>query len=104
MIARVWKGWTNKEDADSYEELLRGTVYPGFRSIPGYIDGYILRHEKENETEFVTINMFESMEAVKAFAGEAYETPVFEPEARRLLNRVEPIAHHYEVKESPAKK
>lgn len=101
VIARIWKGWTEKQDADEYEGLLRGTVYPGFRSIPGYIDGYILRQEKENETEFVTINMFDSIEAVKAFAGEEYETPVFEPEARRLLSKVEQVARHYEVKKSP---
>jgi hypothetical protein len=52
-------------------------------------------------TEYVTVNFFESLEAVKGFAGAAYETPVFEPEARRLLSRVEPVARHYDVRESP---
>ncbi len=104
MIARIWKGWTKKEDADAYEALLQGTIYPGFRTIPGYIDGYILRHDRADEAEFVTINLFESVEAVKAFAGEDYETPVIEPEARRLLSKVEPVARHYDVKKSPANK
>lgn len=101
MIARVWKGWTKAEDADAYEKLLKEVVYPGLRTINGYRGGYILRQELEHETEFVTVNLFESLDAVKAFAGPDYETPVFEPEARRLLSKVEPIARHYEVKQAP---
>lgn len=103
MIARVWKGWASVEDADSYERLLREVVYPGLRKLNGYGGGYILRRDDGEETEFVTVNFFDSVEAVKAFAGEDYEIPVFEPEARRLLSRVEPVAHHYDVRESPEK-
>ena len=101
MIARVWKGWTRIENADAYEKLLKEVVYPALRKINGYQGGYILRQEGSEETEFVTVNLFESLDAVQAFAGPEYETPVFEPEARRLLSRVEPIARHYEVKEAP---
>ena len=101
MIARVWKGWTKAEDADAYEKLLREVVYPGIQTIKGYLGGYILRHEAKNETEFVTVNLFESLDAVKAFAGPDYEVPVFEPEARRLLSKVEPIARHYDVRKTP---
>jgi heme-degrading monooxygenase HmoA len=101
MIARVWKGWTRIENADAYERLLREVVYPGLQSINGYQGGYILRQDGEEEAEFVTVNLFESLDAVKAFAGSDYEAPVFEPEARRLLSRVEPIARHYEVKQAP---
>jgi heme-degrading monooxygenase HmoA len=101
MIARVWRGWTKAEDANAYERLLREVVYPGLKGIPGYQGGYILRQEGPNETEFVTVNLFESLDAVKAFAGPEYERPVFEPEARRLLSKVEPIARHYDVKQAP---
>src|SRR5947209_1482444 len=100
MIARMWKGWTTPENADAYEKLLQEVVYPGLQQINGYRGGYILRQELEHETEFVTVNFFESFDAVKAFAGDDYETPVFEPEARVLLSKVEPIAHHYDVKRS----
>jgi hypothetical protein len=44
------------------------------------------------------MNLFESIEAVKRFAGLDYDEPVFEPEARRLLSKVESIARHYDVK------
>jgi heme-degrading monooxygenase HmoA len=101
MIARVWRGWTKAEDADAYERLLKEVVYPQLYTIVGYCGGYVLRQEKGEETEFVTVNLFESLDAVKAFAGDDYETPVFEPEARRLLAKVEPIARHYDVKEAP---
>ena len=101
MIARVWRGWTNAENADAYERLLKEVVYPGLQDIDGYRGGYILRQHDQEEVEFVTVNLFESLEGVKAFAGSDYEVPVFEPEARRFLSRVEPVARHYEVKKSP---
>ena len=101
MIARVWKGWTKTENADAYEKLLREVVYPELKTIEGYIGGYILRHDNKEESEFVTINLFESIESVKKFAGSDYDIPVFEPEARRLLSMVEPIARHYDVINTP---
>jgi heme-degrading monooxygenase HmoA len=101
MIARVWRGWTKPENADAYEKLLREVVYPGLERINGYQGGYILRQDGKDETEFVTVNLFASLDAVKAFAGAEYDTPVFESEARRLLSKVEPIARHYEVKKAP---
>ena len=101
MIARIWRGWTTAEHADAYEKLLRDVVYPGLQNIKGYQGGYIFRQDSKDETEFVAVNLFDSLDAVKAFAGPEYEVPVFEPEARRLLSRVEPIARHYDVKKAP---
>lgn len=100
MIARHWRGWTRPENADAYEALLRTQVLPGLAEIAGYRGGYILRSDGAGEVEFVVINLFESLQAVRAFAGPDYSTPVFEPEARLLLSRVEPIAYHYEVREN----
>ncbi|QBD74972.1 antibiotic biosynthesis monooxygenase [Ktedonosporobacter rubrisoli] len=101
MIARLWKGWTTLENADAYESLLRETVLPGLQHINGYRGGYIMRQDGNEEVEFAVLNLFESLEAVKTFAGPDYTVPVFEPEARRLLAKVEPIARHYEVKSAP---
>ena len=101
MIARVWKGWTQAENVDPYEKLLQEVVYPGLQKINGYHGGYIFRQDGKDETEFVAVNLFESLDAVKAFAGLDYDIPVFEPEARRLLSKVEPIARHYDVKKAP---
>ncbi|HEY7095021.1 MAG TPA: hypothetical protein VH393_17695 [Ktedonobacterales bacterium] len=101
MIARLWKGWTTPENADAYEKLLRETVLPGLRQIAGYCGGYILRQDGDEEVEFAVLNLFDSLDAVRAFAGPDYAIPVFEPEARQLLSKVEPIACHYEVKTTP---
>ena len=98
MIARVWRGWTSIENADAYERLLRERVLPGLQRIDGYRGGYILRQDGNDEVEFVVMNLFDSLEAVRAFAGPDYTVPVFELEARRLLAKVEPLARHYEVK------
>jgi heme-degrading monooxygenase HmoA len=101
MIARLWRGWTSNENADAYEKLLREQVLPGLRQIDGYRGGYILRQGGNGEVEFVVMNLFESLEAVRAFAGPDYTVPVFEPEAKQLLSKVEPLARHYEVKTTP---
>jgi hypothetical protein len=98
MIARHWRGWTKTADADAYERLLREIVLPELGKIAGYRGGYVLRKDGLEEAEFVVLNLFESLEAVKQFAGDEYEVPVFEPEAKRLLSRIEPMAVHYEVK------
>ncbi len=104
MIARVWRGWTAPEHADAYEKLLSKRVLPGLRRIEGYGGGYIFRQDGKDEVEFVVVNFFESLDAVQAFAGPDYTVPVFEPEARRLLSKVEPIARHYDVKMTTVKK
>jgi heme-degrading monooxygenase HmoA len=98
MIARHWRGWTKPERADGYEEFLKMKVLPGLREIEGYCGGYILRKDGADETEFVVINLFESLNAVKQFAGPNYTVAVFEPEAKAFLSRIENFATHYEVR------
>jgi heme-degrading monooxygenase HmoA len=101
MIARVWKGWTTPENADAYEKFVRGSVLPELEHIEGFRGGYILRMSVDDEVEFMVMTMFESIDAVRAFAGDDYTVPVIEPEARQLLSRAESIARHYDVKLAP---
>jgi heme-degrading monooxygenase HmoA len=98
MIARHWRGWTKPQDAEAYERLLKEKVLPSLSAIQGYKGGYILRDDGQQESEFVVINLFDSLDSVKRFAGPNYATPVFEPEAKRLLVRFESTAAHYEVR------
>jgi heme-degrading monooxygenase HmoA len=98
MIARHWRGWTKSQDAAAYESLLRDKVLPGLKNVDGYRGGYVLRTHADEEVEFVVVNFFDSLEAVRRFAGPNYSTPVFEPEARSLLSRIETVAVHYEVR------
>ena len=92
LIARHWRGWTKVQDTDAYENLLKQTVFASLSSIEDYMGGYILRNNGPQEVEFVVINLFDSLDGVKRFAGPDYSTPVFELEAKRLLCRIEPVA------------
>jgi hypothetical protein len=98
MIARHWRGWTEIQNADAYEAFLKSKVLPGLKAIEGYRGGYLLRADGPHEVEFVVVNLFDSIEAVKRFAGPDYAVAVFEPEAKKLLARIEPLAVHYEVR------
>jgi hypothetical protein len=100
MIARHWRGWTEVQDADAYERLLKEKVLPSLRNVEGYRGGYILGSDGRREVEFLVLNLFDSLEAVKRFTGPVYAVPVFEPEAKRLLSKIEPVAMHYEVRAS----
>lgn len=101
MIARMWHGWTKLPDADSYENLLRNEMFPSMRRIVGFEGAYLLRRNSADEVEFVTVTMFTSLDAVRRFAGEDYETAVLHPQAARLLSRYDPKSVHYEIAITP---
>jgi heme-degrading monooxygenase HmoA len=98
MIGRLWRGWTAPENADAYEQLLRSQILPGIQRIPGYRGAQLLRRDANGEVEFVTLTLFDSLDAVRAFAGEDYEVAVVLPEAERLLTRFDERSTHYEVR------
>jgi heme-degrading monooxygenase HmoA len=97
VIGRIWRGWTTSEDADAYEDFLRTTMFPSIHEVPGFLGADLLRRDDGDEVAFVTITRFESLESVRAFAGDDYERAVIEPEARRLLARNDERSEHFEV-------
>jgi antibiotic biosynthesis monooxygenase (ABM) superfamily enzyme len=97
MITRVWRGWTLPGNADAYETFLTRELFPSMRSIPGFRDADVLRRDDGDEVAFVTLTRFDSLDAIRAFAGEEYEKPVLEPQALELLSRYEERALHYET-------
>jgi heme-degrading monooxygenase HmoA len=100
MIGRLWHGWTTKENAKAYETFLRGEVLPGIHHrVPGFRGARVLRRETADEVEFVTLTLFDTLEAVRAFAGEDHERAVVPAEARGLLARFDERSVHYEVVE-----
>jgi heme-degrading monooxygenase HmoA len=101
MISRVWHGWTTRENADAYQKLLRETVLPEIHRVRGFKGAQVLRRDVNNldessEVEFLVITQFDSIDAVKGFAGTDYEVAVIEPAARKLLSRFDARAAHYE--------
>jgi heme-degrading monooxygenase HmoA len=92
MIARLWRGWTASESADSYERMLREDVLPGVSALEGYRGSYILRSDENQKTAFVIVTLFESE---PPFSGGN------DTESRQLLSLFESTASHYEVKMIP---
>ena len=101
MISRIWHGWTSVENADAYEELLRTTILPGIHRVAGYQGAYLLRRDVENGVEFVTITLWESMDAVRLFAGDEHAVAVVPPAARALLARFDQTSQHYQTIMTP---
>ena len=97
MITRLWRGWTVRADADAYERFLLTQLFPSMREIAGFACADVLRRPDGDEVAFVTLTRFQSLESIRAFAGEDYEVPVLEPEARALLSRYDDRAQHFET-------
>jgi heme-degrading monooxygenase HmoA len=97
VIARLWHGWTSRQDADAYERFLHDVMFPSIHRVGGFLGAELLRRDLDDEVAFVTITRFESLDAVRAFAGDDYERAVVEPEARQLLSRFDERSEHYEI-------
>jgi heme-degrading monooxygenase HmoA len=100
MISRIWHGWTTPGNAELYEALLKEEIFAGIqdRQIEGFRGIQLLRRAVEEEVEFVTIMWFDSLDAVREFAGEDHEVAVVPEKARALLSRFDGRSQHYEVK------
>lgn len=98
MIVRIWRGWAaNSARADLYEEFLRSIFLPSIHSIKGYRGADVLRRTiAGGEVEFTTLTQFESLEAIRAFAGEDYEAAHVAQRARELLSRFDARCQHFE--------
>ena len=98
MIARIWHGWTKRADAKVYEEMLRNEIFPSIaaRNIKGYRGADLFIREDGDEVEFVTFLRFDSMDAVREFAGADEGKPVIFPKAETLIARME-HARHYRI-------
>ena len=103
MINRIWHGWTSRQNADAYESLLRGEIFKAIdhREIRGYHGIHLLRRDVPEGVEFVTVMWFDSLDAVKAFAGEDFEAAVVPPSAQELLSRFDARSAHYNVLVAP---
>ena len=97
MIARIWRGQATSANADAYYHHVTTTVFPALTSIPGYRGAYLLRRETDGQVEFLAVTLWESLEAVRAFAGEDAEVAVVEPEARAVLSDFDEFVRHYEL-------
>ena len=99
MIARIWRGAVRAADADEYAAYMRQTGVAAYLSTAGNRGAWMLRRDVADRTEFVMFTLWDSLEAVKAFAGDDYERAVFYPEDDRYLIERDVRSSHYEVEE-----
>jgi heme-degrading monooxygenase HmoA len=97
VIARTWKGAVRRQDGDAYARYMESTGVAGYAATPGNRGVWMLRRDLEERSEFLMFTLWTSVDAVKAFAGEDYETAVFYPEDERFLVEREDTATHYVV-------
>jgi Antibiotic biosynthesis monooxygenase. len=97
MIVRTWRGWTRAADAAEYERYLLRTGFAEYRATPGNAGVYLTRRDQGDRVEFLLISLWESWDAVRAFAGDDPGQAVFYPEDDRFLVDRETTVEHYEV-------
>jgi heme-degrading monooxygenase HmoA len=100
VIARIWRGAVRPQDADEYVAYIEGTGMAEYRRTPGNRGAWMLRREAGELTEIIT-SFWDSLGAVRAFAGDDYGTAVFYPEDDRFLVERDLTCSHYEVSASP---
>jgi heme-degrading monooxygenase HmoA len=97
MIARVWRGITLREKADDYLAYLQETGLRDYAKTAGNQGVTVLRRNQGEHCEIMLISLWDSMDAVRAFAGENPERSVYYPEDDQFLLQMEPLVRHYEV-------
>ena len=97
MIARLWRGVAVGGNAEAYERHAATKVFPALRDIAGHRGSYLLKRVVGGRTEFLAMTLWESIDAIRAFAGADPETAVVEPEARAVLAEFDDVVRHYEI-------
>jgi heme-degrading monooxygenase HmoA len=97
MIARIWHGFTPKARAEEYAAYLERTGVRECRDTPGNRGVYVLRRIQNDRADFTFISIWESLDAIRRFAGEDYEKARYYPEDHDFLIELEPFVEHYDV-------
>ena len=103
MIARIWRGAVARADGDAYARYMNETGVRGYVAVAGNRGAWMLRRDVGDRTEFVMFTLWDSLEAVKEFAGEDYEAAVFYPEDDRFLIERDTTSTHYTVEAHAAR-
>jgi heme-degrading monooxygenase HmoA len=102
MVVRIWHGVTAAAQSDAYLDYLRVTGVPDYRATEGNLGVYVLRRIEDERAHFLTVSLWESMDAIKGFAGSDPERAKYYPEDEEFLLDFEPTVEHYEVLIGPS--
>jgi len=98
MIARIWHGYTKPEHADAYEATLKPELLPGINKVPGYRGSFLLRRSIGDEIEFITVMIWETLDAIRVVGGPTYEAAIIPEDRLKYLSRYDTSSAHYEIK------
>jgi len=102
VIARIWHGTTSTAKADDYLAFLQARAIPDYSSTPGNRAVHLLRREEGEITHFITLTHWESLDAIRAFAGDDISKAKYYPEDAGFLLEFEPTVQHYELYSAPS--
>jgi heme-degrading monooxygenase HmoA len=94
MMARTWHGVVRAADADAYRAYLEATGLPDYRRTPGNRGVLVLRRVEGDVEHFLLVTLWESWDAIRAFAGSEPERARYYPEDERFLLELEPTVTH----------
>ena len=97
MIERHWKGIARKERANEYIDHLRNDTFEEIKKIKGFVSASILKRDLSEGVEFLVITKWETLEAIKQFAGEKIETAVVPKLVQGIMVKYDKNVRHYEV-------
>ena len=97
MIARIWRGVVRRNDGDEYADYIRQTGFNEYAETPGNRGAWMLRRDQADRTEFITFSIWESVQAIRDFAGDDLDAAVYYPEDERYLVERDATVSHYEV-------
>ena len=97
MIARVWRGCALREKVGDYLEHLQKMVFPELLQIDGYRGAYVLRRDLTDSVEINVQTLWESMDAIRSFAGQDISAAVVAPAARPFFRSYDSTVTHYEI-------
>ncbi len=101
MIARLWRGTTQASTADDYLTYLMETGVKAYQATPGNRGVYVMRRLDDGRAEFLLVSLWESIDAIRQFAGDDIEQAVFYPRDDAFLIDRETRVTHYEVLVGP---
>lgn len=101
MIARTWHGTVRVEDAEPYHRYLLDTGLRDYERTPGNRGVYVFRRVEGSIAHFLLLTLWDSWEAIRAFAGDDPERARYYPEDQRFLLELDPGVTHYEVLDTP---
>jgi heme-degrading monooxygenase HmoA len=97
MIVRMWHGRVPSPKAAAYRQFLNERAIPDYRTVPGNLSVHVLERADGDVTHFVTMTFWESMEAIRGFAGDDVAIAKYYPEDDDFLLEFEPTVTHYDV-------